>query len=433
MREDLKKDAETLSKGICLIKNLEAHEEAVLYLCLAYFCVYEELIDRDQNVGLAKNLASLHYGSFLNSGIHVSVILEGFSDKAFFYYPRGFSSVEKLLFEIFLGPSKEISVSKSTFYSNDFSPDNHARKELKINLGSHYDKYVDFMPLSIFEDLEKNIAISFDSKSYLYKKSVLFNPPRSILDEQVILKLKKFGMVLGEPHGGNYCYYKMPTAREFFETEVCDFYSSPNNNLWPNIRASKNKVKYYLAVRQYFYLFPAKSNNVMFVLPLLSYNGEVPDNKKINIILNEVIGNNYESLTIRFHPYESNETIKYVMKHVEKIGVPVSVNDNTDALLLNVKKFSKFLFFDINTTASIELCYSGKCYVYNGFSRSLEYYSSFFLNSLVARGGGNSKETESHYKNWFKVNKKFSNSFYDASFLYVFKFVFFIRSRSSNF
>lgn len=432
IKANLRNDAMALSEGICQVKNVEKrNKEHVFRFCLAYVCIFAELLERGQEIGLSKNLASLHYGKSLDSGKYVSVRLEGFSDKAKFYYPEGFSSSEKLFFKFFIGSAKEILVRTSIIDLEESNADSELRCALREVLKGWGEGYIRNIPLSIFEGLERTLSLHSDESFLYYKRSVLFNPPRSMFDEESIMRIKSLGMVLGEPHGGNYCYYINPTPREVFESEVCDYYSSPKNKLWPNIRASKNKIKYYLTtVRNYFaFRRYIVDGSAIFVLPLLSYNDEVLDCKKLNIILSKIKKQPYKNIALRFHPYEKKDSITFAVNFFKKSGVKATIDDSSYPLLKKNRHFERIFFLDCRTTASAELCYSGKCYAHVGLYGSINEFSHDFLKSFFVDFKEADEVPMSGCDEWLKIRKEFSNDFYRSSFFYLLKFAFFVRFR----
>lgn len=423
--DSLSNTARKLRDAVCELTGATMYRDQSYYMFLAYVCTVEELAERGVNAGLAKNLASLHYQVFVDSGACVNLTIKGFVGEPCFYVPHGFSRIEKKILGVFVGNVKALDVKTETLALSDPCVDYGLRKRL-AKLALVNSRYINFLPLSLLENFFSLCLECEEVALIRFASSVIYNPPRSIFDENMLFRFSYFGAIIGEPHGGSYCYFSHPTAREYFENSVCDYYSTPNNLIWPNIRASKNKIRYRAFSFLSFSYFRSGGSGPLFVLPLLSYDGRIPWCKKVEGIVQELTEIKDDKITIRFHPYEDPAVMAWFESWLLGAGVDFSINDNSRSIIKNLGHFSAFCFFDYRTTAAVELAYANSICAYFSVSEnrselSTKFESSFFDTSNPSRGGSILSDR------WRKVRKDFPKRFYGASFFYIFKFAWFVK------
>jgi hypothetical protein len=342
---------------------------------------------------------------------------------------RSLNIYEKIVFKLFRISYLEMKHTKIEV-SSELKPNFEARNKLKKLIGNYNsdlinNDIVDFLPMSLFEDLKSEIKQSIYPSARvhwlgnIYIEKYLF----------YLAYLKEKGTrIIGEPHGGMFCQLKSPPDNEIAELIVSDVYLKPSWDVTfkahPSTRISRNL---FINIKNFKFI-KKKKRKMLVLLPYFfrekeptftkAFYGEIKSNEFHENRIKELKNHFQDNIDFKSHPVQNDVEISEI-KFIKKLYPSAQLISK--GLSQNIShEYSGVIYLNATGTSILELSTTRiSQYVYLGPEQRLNNdYASFLWNTKK------SSTRENHFNGaWIEVDNNKYRSAYGASYFYPFYFV----------
>ena len=317
----------------------------------------------------------------------------------------------------------------------DFSSAESRKREVmeKVDESSEEGRFIGCLPLSVFYYLWERDPEDYRKKAHA--KNLLLDA-RISLDEDycyfVALAKEKGVRVIGQPHGAYYCQTQNPTAFELTERMLSDLFMTPS---WeassvklPNFRVSKNL---YLGLFKKLKSIKLERQKIVFVLPFL--NNGIDDNQ--NFPRAESVASRIDSacrtlkvegrIHIKVHPANQDKSSTVIGQIGAVLESYLSITEIVEGSCRDLfVSFEKVVFLTPYSTGILEAV-NASCLVYVSCHKKDRLNPGY--RNFLARFNALQDQSSSPSLSLFLIDKSLVRSAYFASYLYPFKWAFFLK------